>query len=143
MQQQIIVGAGLPGGSSGPRFATRYSTVLSWSPKGADMPLDGGAVRTHSIFTRNHVCKRRDSGILEEAIMPLIQVQVIEEVFTPAQKGEIVRKLTDAMVSIEGESMRPVTLVVIEEFKRGDWAMGGKPFSTDDVKLLAAGRQTG
>ncbi|HMF11445.1 MAG TPA: tautomerase family protein [Gemmataceae bacterium] len=74
--------------------------------------------------------------------MPLIQVQVIEKVFTPAQKREIVRKLTDAMVSIEGESMRPVTLVVIEEVKSRDWAMGGKPFTTDDVTALAAGRKT-
>jgi 4-oxalocrotonate tautomerase len=101
------------------------------------------AVRTHSFFTRNHVCKRRDSEILEEAIRPLIQVQVIEEVFTPAQKCEIVRKLTDAVVSIEGESMRPVTSVVIEEVKSGDWAMGGKPLTTDDVNALAGSRQTG
>src|SRR5262249_4978435 len=85
------------------------------------------AVHTRLTFPRNHVCKRRESGISEEAIMPLIQVQVIEEVFTPAQKREIVRELTDAMVSIEGESMRPVTLVVIQEVKSGDWAMGGKP----------------
>jgi 4-oxalocrotonate tautomerase len=41
--------------------------------------------------------------------MPLIQVKLIEEVFTQAQKREIVRKLTDVMVSTERESMRPVT----------------------------------
>ena len=36
--------------------------------------------------------------------MPLIQVKLIEEVFTPAQKKEIIKKLTDAMVSVEGVS---------------------------------------
>lgn len=43
--------------------------------------------------------------------MPLIQVKLIESVFTPAQKKEIITKLTDAMVSIERENMRPVTWV--------------------------------
>jgi 4-oxalocrotonate tautomerase len=43
--------------------------------------------------------------------MPLIQVKVIEGVFSNEQKQQIVRKLTDAMVSIEGENMRPVTWV--------------------------------
>ncbi|HEV3083013.1 MAG TPA: 4-oxalocrotonate tautomerase family protein [Gemmataceae bacterium] len=75
--------------------------------------------------------------------MPLIQVKVIENVFTQTQKGEMVRKLTDAMVSIEGENMRPVTWVVVEEVKSGDWGIGGKPLSTTDVKALAAGKATG
>ena len=71
--------------------------------------------------------------------MPLINVKIMEGVFTPKQKQEIIRKLTDTMVSIEGENMRPVTLVVIEEIKSGDWSVGGNAFSTADVKALAAG----
>lgn len=65
---------------------------------------------------------------------------MLEGVFTPKQKQEMIRKLTDAMVSIEGENMRPVTLVVLEEIKSGDWAVGGNGFTTDEVKALAAGR---
>jgi len=72
--------------------------------------------------------------------MPLIQVKLIEEVFTPAQKREIITKLTDAMVSIEGENMRSVTLVVIEEVRSGDWGIGGKAMATADVRALAAGK---
>jgi 4-oxalocrotonate tautomerase len=72
--------------------------------------------------------------------MPLVQVKVIEGVFTEAQKRQMVQKLTDAMVSIEGESMRPVTWVIVEEVKSGDWGIGGKPLTTADVKALAAGR---
>jgi 4-oxalocrotonate tautomerase len=71
--------------------------------------------------------------------MPLIQVKLIEGAFTESQKREMVRKLTDAMVSLEGESMRPVTWVVVEEVKSGDWGMGGKSLTTADVKALAAG----
>jgi 4-oxalocrotonate tautomerase len=75
--------------------------------------------------------------------MPLIQVKVIEGVFTEAQKRDVVRKLTDAMVSVEGEAMRPVTWVVVEEVKSGDWGMGGRPLTTADVKALAAGKSPG
>lgn len=71
--------------------------------------------------------------------MPFVNVKVIEGVFTGAQKQEIVRRLTDAMVSIEGENMRGVTWVVVEEVRSGDWGIGGQPLSTDDVKKLAAG----
>ena len=70
--------------------------------------------------------------------MPLIQVKVVEGVFTQEQKRAIVRKLTDAMVSIEGESMRPVTMVIVEEVASGSWGIGGKALTTADVKALAA-----
>ena len=71
--------------------------------------------------------------------MPLLNVKLIEGVFTPKQKHEMIRKLTDAMVSIEGENMRQVTWVVVEEVKSGDWGVGGKPLTTEAVKALAAG----
>jgi 4-oxalocrotonate tautomerase len=72
--------------------------------------------------------------------MPLLNVKLIEGVFTPAQKREMIHKLTDAMVSIEGENMRSVTWVVIEEVKSGDWGIGGNALTTGDVKALADGR---
>lgn len=70
--------------------------------------------------------------------MPFISVKVIEGVFSSEQKARIVSDLTDAMVRIEGEAMRPVTWAAIEEVKSGHWAIGGKPLSTADVKALAA-----
>jgi 4-oxalocrotonate tautomerase len=75
--------------------------------------------------------------------MPLIRVKVIEGVFSPAQKQEVVRKLTDAMVSIEGENMRQVTWCIVEEVKSGDWGIAGNPLTTADVKALAAGGTKG
>jgi 4-oxalocrotonate tautomerase len=71
--------------------------------------------------------------------MPLVNVKLIEGVFTSAQKQEMIRKLTDTMVSIEGENLRPVTWVVIEEVKSGDWGIGGDSLTTQDVHKLAAG----
>ena len=73
--------------------------------------------------------------------MPLIQVRLIEGVFTQTQKRQIVHKLTDAMVSIEGENMRPVTWVVIEEVKSGEWGVGGNMLTTADVHAMAAGKK--
>lgn len=70
--------------------------------------------------------------------MPLLNVKLLEGVFTPAQKKDMIRKLTDTMVSIEGEQMRPLTLVVIEEVKSGDWGIGGTSYTTADVKAVAA-----
>jgi 4-oxalocrotonate tautomerase len=72
--------------------------------------------------------------------MPLINVKLIEGVFSPQQKQEIIRKLTDTMVEIEGEAMRAVTWTVVEEVKSGDWGIAGKPLTTADVKALAAVR---
>ena len=70
--------------------------------------------------------------------MPLINVKTMEGVFSPGQKQEIIRKLTDTMVSIQGENMRPVTWILIEEIKSDDWSIGGNALNTADVKELAA-----
>lgn len=72
--------------------------------------------------------------------MPIIQVKVVEDVFTSQQKQQMISKLTDAMVSIEGEYMRKLTFVVIEDVKSGDWGIGGQPITTEVVKAMAAGK---
>jgi 4-oxalocrotonate tautomerase len=71
--------------------------------------------------------------------MPLIQVKLIEGVFSDAQKQQMIHKLTDAMVSIEGDRLREVTWVVLEEVKSGSWGIGGKGLTTGDVKAMAGG----
>lgn len=75
--------------------------------------------------------------------MPFVNVKVIEGVFSATQKQDIVRKLTDALVEIEGENMRPVTWVVVEEVAGGDWGIGGNPIHAADVHALTAGQPVG
>lgn len=70
--------------------------------------------------------------------MPLLNVKMIEGVFSPKQKQEMIQKLTDTMVSIEGENLRPYTLVVLEEVKSGDWGVAGHCLTNSDAKALAA-----
>ena len=69
--------------------------------------------------------------------MPFVNVKVIENVFTEEQKQEILTRVTDALVAVEGEAMREVTWVVIDEVKSGDWAIGGRYLSTRAVHEIA------
>ncbi len=72
--------------------------------------------------------------------MPLVNVKLIEGVYSPEQKQEMIRRMTDIMADLEGEHMRPVTVVVIEEVKSGDWGIGGKSISLADVQAMAQGK---
>lgn len=68
--------------------------------------------------------------------MPLVQVKVIEGVFTAAQKLQMIGSITNSMVAIEGEALRAVTWVVIEEVRSGDWGIGGKALTTADLQAI-------
>jgi 4-oxalocrotonate tautomerase len=70
--------------------------------------------------------------------MPFVQVKLIEGVFNDDQKHEMITRLTETMIDIEGEAMRPVTWVVLEEVNSGEWGIGGKALTTQDVKDLQA-----
>ncbi len=72
--------------------------------------------------------------------MPLVTIDVIKDVFTPTQKRELISKVTAAMIEVEGENMRGVTWVRINEFLSGDWAIGGQALESSDVRSLAAGK---
>lgn len=71
--------------------------------------------------------------------MPLVDIHVIKGVFTPEQKSEMIAKVTDAMVSVEGEKLRGVTWVKISEVEGGDWAIGGQVLQAADVRRMATG----
>lgn len=58
--------------------------------------------------------------------MPLVTINLLERVFSDEQKREMIRKVTDAIVSIEGEAMRGLTWVMIKEIREGNWGIGGQ-----------------
>ena len=68
--------------------------------------------------------------------MPLVTIDVIKDVFSAEQKRALISKVTEAMVEVEGEAMRPVTWVRIKEIAGGDWAIGGKPLQASDVQAM-------
>ncbi|HEY0437240.1 MAG TPA: tautomerase family protein [Phenylobacterium sp.] len=68
--------------------------------------------------------------------MPLVDIQVIAGVFSDAEKREMIEKVTDTMVAIEGEVMRGVTWVRVQEVGSGEWGIGGKALTAADVKAM-------
>ena len=72
--------------------------------------------------------------------MPLVNIKIIEGVYNEEQKKEMIQKVTDTMVSIEGENMRRSTWVLVEEVKSGDWGIGGKSMTTEGVIAFAKGK---
>lgn len=69
--------------------------------------------------------------------MPLAQIKGISGYLSLPQKQEIIRKVTDAIVSVEGEALRPVTWVIIEDVASGEWGVGGQPVTTDDIRSMS------
>jgi 4-oxalocrotonate tautomerase len=92
---------------------------------------------TGTIFV---IVRALSSFIQQEKPMPLVQVRVIKDVFTREQKKQMIKNLTDAMVAVEGENMRPVTWVTVEEVDSGDWGIAGNPVTAADIRALAAGK---
>src|SRR5262252_6943159 len=85
--------------------------------------------------------RRNGSGvILLEASMPLVDIQLIKGVFNDTQKKAMIEKVTEAMLGVEGESLRGVTWVRVLEVGSGDWAIGGKLLTAADVQALAQAR---
>ena len=72
--------------------------------------------------------------------MPLVTIDVIKDVFSPNQKRDMIEKVTEAMIAVEGEALRGVTWVRVNEVQQGDWGIGGKTLTAADVHALAKGK---
>ena len=69
--------------------------------------------------------------------MPMATIEVIKDVFTSAEKHELIEKVTEAMISVEGEALRPVTWVRLVEIDQGNWAVGGQRLTAAAVHAMA------
>jgi 4-oxalocrotonate tautomerase len=67
----------------------------------------------------------------------LIQVKLIDGLLTGPQKRELVERLTNAVVTSAGESMRRTTWCLVEEVSEDDWGVGGQTVALDDMRALA------
>jgi 4-oxalocrotonate tautomerase len=68
--------------------------------------------------------------------MPLVTIDIIKNVFTPGQKRDLIEKVTEAMISVEGEGLRPVTWVRIMEVEEGEWAVGGQRLYASTIHAM-------
>lgn len=69
--------------------------------------------------------------------MPLVTIDVIKDVFSPTQKQQLIENVTEAMIAVEGEALRPVTWVRIVEVEQGNWAVGGQRLTAATVHAMA------
>lgn len=56
--------------------------------------------------------------------MALVTIEVVKDVFTAEQKAEMISRVTESMIAVEGEAMRHVTWVRLNEVD--NWAVGGR-----------------
>jgi 4-oxalocrotonate tautomerase len=75
--------------------------------------------------------------------MPFINIKVIQGVFTAEEKREMVERVSEAVIAVEGEALRPVTHTAITETLSGEWAVGGHAMTADDVKNLRSAAAIG
>ena len=68
--------------------------------------------------------------------MPFASIKVIEGVFSDAEKQELAQKVSEAIIEVEGEGLREKTVVIVEETRSGDWAVGGTSLTTETVRGL-------
>lgn len=68
--------------------------------------------------------------------MPMVDTHLILGVFSPKQKREMITKVTDTMVAIEGEALRDKTWVRIIEIASGEWGVGGHCLKAEDIKAI-------
>lgn len=72
--------------------------------------------------------------------MPLVNIKLIEDVFTAEQKQQMIERVTDVITSIGGESLRPLTMVIIDDsVKSGDWGIGGRGATIEMVREIQEG----
>jgi len=74
--------------------------------------------------------------------MPFANIKVISGVFSDLEKQEMIEKVTEALIAVEGESLREKTVVIIEETRSGDWGVGGQTLTAEAVKSLRAGERS-
>jgi 4-oxalocrotonate tautomerase len=68
--------------------------------------------------------------------MTLIEVKLLQRVFTAEQKREMIEKLIAAMHSISGGDSRDRVLVLIDGVRSGDWGLGGQQVRSGILRRL-------
>jgi 4-oxalocrotonate tautomerase len=71
--------------------------------------------------------------------MPLVDIKIIEGVFSEEEIKKLIKDVTDVVVSFMGENLRSYTLVVVQEVKSGSWGVGGQAIGLEEVKAMQEG----
>lgn len=70
--------------------------------------------------------------------MPLVAIKGVSGYLSPEQKKTLIERVTDAVLSVEGEGIRPVTWVILEDVPEGQWGVGGSIATAQMLRDMAA-----
>ncbi|HCT4440073.1 TPA: tautomerase family protein [Klebsiella aerogenes] len=76
--------------------------------------------------------------------MPFVNVQTIKGIMTAEQKNELLRRMTDLMVEIEGRGdplFRQSVWVRIDEHEPEQWSLGGIQPTSEMIAAKFAAKQ--
>lgn len=77
--------------------------------------------------------------IQRELIMPIITIQTPSGSLSDTQKSDLIRKVTDAVVEVEGfPAIRPNVHVLIDEIPAGGYGVGGRALDVEKAKAALA-----
>ena len=67
--------------------------------------------------------------------MPLVNIRVPEGSLSEEKKSRMIELVTDAVVEAEGygDAVRPITWVIIEEIKDGNWGANGRAVRLEEL----------
>jgi 4-oxalocrotonate tautomerase len=77
--------------------------------------------------------------------VPLVNIRVPEGSLSEEKKNRMIELVTDAVIEAEGygDAVRPITWVIIDEVKDGNWGAAGRAVTLKDLgKLVSGGRET-
>lgn len=75
--------------------------------------------------------------------MPIVSIKLVEGVFGQEDLERLATELTEAVVRVGGEGIRPGVEVTVELIKSGLWCSGGTHLRTDEILARRARRRTG
>jgi 4-oxalocrotonate tautomerase len=68
--------------------------------------------------------------------MPLVEVKVFDGELSDEETQRVIEGVTDTIVSVSGEALRPHTWVVVSQVRSGNWGIGGSALGLTDVRAL-------
>ena len=71
--------------------------------------------------------------------MPIIRLTILEGFASLAEKGEIVQELSNTLVSVMGEIVRPYIYTLVDEVQPGAWGIQGGQLMTEEMMRAGIG----
>lgn len=72
--------------------------------------------------------------------MPIVKITLVKDALSKEQKLTMLQRVTEAVVSVEGEALRPGVSVVIEEsVADGEWSVGGNMLTIEAMARMRRG----